>query len=83
MAGRHAPFGAMLNTEGETTRKGLRNGNARLPTMLQVLHQMQQGIVAGMVFQNVGTIRDMQMVGAERLVLASPNDDRARSTHNK
>lgn len=83
MAGRHAPFGAMLNTEGETTRKEYRNGNANLPTMLQVLHQMQQGIVAGMVFQNVGSIYEMQTIGAERLVLASPNDDKSRSTHNR
>lgn len=81
MAGRVGPFGFILNTEGETTRKALRYGAGELPTLLQVLHILNQGVVAGMVFQNTSTLSEFQRNAVRSIMLASPNDDASRHTH--
>lgn len=81
MAKRSGPLGFVLNREGETRRKELRNGGHDLPTLLQVLYEQQQGIVAGLVFQNVGSIAEFQDRAADQLRQASPNDDVVRQPH--
>ncbi len=83
MGGRKGPFGFVLNTEGETTKKKKRNGVQRLPTLSQVLHELNQGVVAGMVFQNAGSVSELQQLANRSLLQASPNDDASRHTHNK
>jgi hypothetical protein len=80
MANRSGPLGFVLNREGETRRKELRNGGHDLPTLLQVLYEQQQGIVAGLVFQNVSSITEFQD-RADNLRQASPNDDVVRQPH--
>ncbi len=81
MAGRGGPLGFVLNREGETVRKPLRNGGHDLPTLLQVLYEQQQGIVASLVFQNAGSISDLQALASRVLRQASPNDDAVRHPH--
>lgn len=82
MAGRVGPFDFILNIEGEVTDKYLRHDAQRLPTVLQVLHELQQGVVGGMVFQNASTIPEFQRMAVLSMRRASPNDDPSRFPHN-
>lgn len=81
MAGRSGPLGFVLNREGETRRKRIRNGGHDLPTLLQVLYEQQQGIVAGLVFQNARSISEFQEISTGSLRQGSIYDDDVRQTH--
>ena len=81
MAGRVGPFGFILNREGETNKKRLRYDATSLPTLLQVFHEMYQGIVGGMVFQNASSIEEFHRKAPRSIRAASPNDDISRNTH--
>ncbi|MFZ5376192.1 MAG: IMP dehydrogenase [Patescibacteria group bacterium] len=81
LAGRIGPFGIILNSEGEATWREARIDGQNLPTLLLVLYEQMQGIVAGLVFQSTESVEKFANIAAENLVKASPNDKYMRKPH--
>jgi len=81
MANRFGPLDYILHIEGRTRRKELRHRNHMSATLLQVLHEIHEGIVASLVFQNTESVASFQAKAPYSLRHVSVSNRESSATH--